>query len=174
MTSIGEESEGRTKRPVQVEAEARGKEKGMSGYAIDIVIVEDNPADAELLMRVFKKHNVANKITVLKDGAEAIDFFFSPESAKARTVRPMVVILDLKLPKVNGIEVLRRLKSDEQTRRLPVVVLTSSREERDLEDSYSSGVNSYVTKPIKFEEFAKVVSELEMYWLLINKSPVVE
>jgi len=147
----------------------------MSGFPIDIVIVEDNPADAELLMRVFKKHNVANKITILKDGAEAIDFFFSSdESKKSRGPRPMVVILDLKLPKVNGIEVLRRLKSDEETRKLPVVVLTSSREERDLEDSYSSGVNSYVTKPIKFEEFAKVVSEMEMYWLLINKPPAVE
>jgi len=147
----------------------------MSGFPIDIVIVEDNPADAELLMRVFKKHNVANKITILKDGAEAIDFFFSSdECKKSRSLRPMVVILDLKLPKVNGIEVLRRLKSDEETRKLPVVVLTSSREERDLEDSYSSGVNSYVTKPIKFEEFAKVVSEMEMYWLLINKPPAVE
>lgn len=147
----------------------------MAGYLIDIVIVEDNPADAELLMRVFKKHNVANKIIVLKDGAEAIDFFFSPDkSAESADVRPMVVILDLKLPKVNGIEVLRRLKSDEQTRKLPVVVLTSSREERDLNESYGYGVNSYVTKPIKFEEFAKVVSEMEMYWLLINKPPAVD
>lgn len=144
----------------------------MINNGIEIVIVEDSPSDAELLMRVFNKHNVANKITLLKDGAEALDFFF-PEnnSAQAKPVS-RVIILDLKLPKVNGIEVLRRIKTDKRTRNTPVVVLTSSREERDLKDSYNSGVNSYVTKPIKFDEFAKVVSELEMYWLLINKPPV--
>lgn len=137
--------------------------------AVEIVIVEDDPGDAELLMRVFRKHNVANKIVLLKDGAEAMDFFF-PQT-KPYEPTPRIIILDLKLPKVNGIEVLKRLKTDETTKATPVIVLTSSREERDLKDSYNSGVNSYVTKPIKFDEFAKVVSELEMYWLLTNKQP---
>jgi CheY-like chemotaxis protein len=146
----------------------------MVNNGIEIVIVEDNPSDAELLMRVFKKHNVANNIVLLKDGAEAMDYFF-PQNALARSgTASKIIILDLKLPKINGIEVLRRLKAEETTKNLPVVVLTSSREERDLRDSYNSGVNSYVTKPIKFDEFAKVVSELEMYWLLINKPPVLE
>lgn len=144
----------------------------MSNCEVEIVIVEDNPSDAELLMRVFKKHNVANKIVLLKDGVEALDFLF-PKAPCVDTFRgPRVIILDLKLPKVNGIEVLRRIKSDARTKNTPVVVLTSSREERDLKDAYDSGVNSYVTKPIKFDEFAKVVSGLEMYWLLVNKLSV--
>ncbi len=136
---------------------------------IEIVIVEDNPSDAELLLRVFRKHKVANRIILLEDGAQALDFFFPPNGSIH--VPSRMIILDLKLPKVNGIEVLRRLKSDERTKKTPVVVLTSSREERDLNDSYGSGVNSYVTKPIKFEEFAKVVSELDLYWRLVNKPP---
>lgn len=146
----------------------------MISSGVEIVIVEDNASDAELLMRVFRKHNVANKIVLLKDGAEAIDFFF-PQTILAHTAAvSRIIILDLKLPKINGIEVLRRLKADEVTKKFPVIVLTSSREERDLRDSYNSGVNSYVTKPIKFDEFAKVVSELEMYWLLINKPPLLD
>lgn len=147
----------------------------MINNLVEIVIVEDNPSDAELLMRVFKKHNVANKITLLKDGAEAMDFFFPPSGASHKNnLASKIIILDLKLPKVNGIEVLKRLKSDEVTKKMPIVVLTSSKEERDIKDSYNSGVNSYVTKPIKFDEFAKVVSQLEMYWLLINKPPVLD
>ncbi len=143
----------------------------MNEGEVEIVIVEDDPNDAELIMRVLRKHNVANRTVLLKDGAEALDFFFSQgrfaqcppnESLK-------VVLLDLKLPKVDGIQVLSRLKSDERTRNIPVVVLTSSAEDRDIKEAYRLGVNSYVTKPIKFDDFAKAVSELRLYWLVLNK-----
>jgi len=145
----------------------------MSSSEIEIVIVEDDPNDAELLVRVFRKLGVANKIVLLKDGAEALDYLFARGAYADRSVDgdPKIIILDLKLPKVNGIEVLQKIKSDERTRRVPVVVLTSSKETRDVKDAYGLGVNSYVTKPIKFEEFAKIVTELGMYWLLVNKLP---
>lgn len=137
----------------------------------EILIVEDDPNDAELITRALRKHNLANKLVLLKDGAEALDFLFGEGSfAQMDDGKPRVILLDLKLPKVNGIEVLRRIKSEERTKKIPVVILTSSREERDLKDAYDLGVNSYVTKPIQFDEFAKVVSELGMYWLLLNKS----
>lgn len=137
----------------------------MNDEKVDIVIVEDDPSDAELIARVFRKHNMVNKIVLLKDGAEALDFFFGSKA----TDQPKVVLLDLKLPKVNGIEVLQRLKSDERTKNVPVVVLSSSAEDHDIKDAYKYGVNSYVTKPIRFEDFANAVSELRMYWLLLNK-----
>jgi two-component system response regulator len=137
----------------------------MNDEKVDIVIVEDDPSDAELITRVFRKHNLVNKVVVLKDGAEALDFFFGSSAND----HPKVVLLDLKLPKVNGIEVLQRLKSDERTKDVPVVVLTSSAESQDIKDAYKYGVNSYVTKPIRFEEFGNAVSELRMYWLLLNK-----
>jgi CheY-like chemotaxis protein len=137
---------------------------------IEIVIVEDNPNDAELILRVFRKHNLANLVVLLKDGAEALDFFFPPNGSTPADVLK-IVLLDLKLPKVDGIEVLRRLKSDGRTRGIPVVVLTSSAEERDLKDAYELGVNSYVAKPIKFDEFAKAVADLGLYWLMLNKLP---
>ena len=137
----------------------------MNGEKVDIVIVEDDPNDAELIARVFRKHNMANKIVLLKDGAEVLDFFFGSGASD----HPRVVLLDLKLPKVNGIEVLQRLKSHERTKNVPVVVLTSSAENQDIQDAYKFGVNSYVTKPIRFEEFANAVAELRLYWLLLNK-----
>jgi two-component system response regulator len=137
----------------------------MSDEKVDVVLVEDDPNDAELIMRVFRKHNMINQIVLLKDGAEALDFFFGRRADD----HPKVVLLDLKLPKVNGIEVLQRLKSDERTKNVPVVVLTSSAEGQDITDAYKYGVNSYVTKPIRFEEFASAVSELRLYWLLLNK-----
>jgi CheY-like chemotaxis protein len=138
----------------------------------EIIIVEDDPNDAELITRALRKHNLANKHILLKDGAEALDFLFGKGSFADEydDGHPKVILLDLKLPKVNGIEVLRKIKSDERTKKIPVVILTSSREDRDLKDAYDLGVNSYVTKPIKFDEFAKVVSDLGMYWLLLNKS----
>ena len=137
----------------------------------EILIVEDDPNDAELITRALKKHNLANKLVLLKDGAEALDFLFGKGSfAQMDDGKPRVILLDLKLPKVNGIEVLRKIKSEERTKKIPVVILTSSREDRDLKDAYDLGVNSYVTKPIQFDEFAKVVSDLGMYWLLLNKS----
>lgn len=138
--------------------------------AVEIVIVEDNPNDAELLLRVFKKHNMVNNIVLLKDGEEAINYFFSNQNDK--NIKPRIVILDLKLPKVNGIEILRKFKTDIRTKETPVVVLTSSKEDRDLKDAYNAGVNSYVIKPIKFADFAKVVSDLQLYWVLMNKPPV--
>jgi len=145
----------------------------MNGREVEIVIVEDDPNDAELIARVLRKHNLSNKLILLKDGAEALDFLFAQGSyaSQGTSVTPKVILLDLKLPKVNGIEVLQRLKSAERTRNIPVVVLTSSREERDLKDAYGLGVNSYVTKPINFEEFAKAVAELGLYWLMLNKPP---
>ena len=145
-----------------------------NGNGVEIVIVEDDPNDAELIMRVLRKHNLANRVVHLKDGAEALDFLL-PQGGHARRLNNhalRVVLLDLKLPKVNGIEVLRRMKSDDRTRSIPVVVLTSSSEERDLKDAYELGVNSYVAKPVRFDEFAKVVADLGLYWMLLNKPPV--
>jgi len=143
----------------------------MTAAKVEIVIVEDNPNDAELILRVFRKHNLANQVILLRDGAEALDFFFPPDGAARATAAVRIILLDLKLPKVDGIEVLRRLKSQEQTRGIPVVVLTSSTEQRDLQDAYDLGVNSYVAKPIKFDEFAKAVADLGLYWLMLNKLP---
>lgn len=137
---------------------------------IEILIVEDNPNDAELILRVFRKHNLANKCLVLKDGAEALDFLFPAAAGDAPAAHLLkVVLLDLKLPKVDGLEVLRRMKADERTKRIPVVVLTSSTEEKDIKSAYGLGVNSYVAKPIKFDEFARTAAELGMYWLLLNR-----
>lgn len=140
-------------------------------WEVEILIVEDDPNDAELIMRVLKKHNLANRITLLKDGAEALDFLLGPNGCENSGMCPRVIFLDLKLPKVDGIEVLRRIKGDERTREIPVVILTASKEDRDLEAAYREGVNSYVTKPVKFDDFSEVVSRLGMYWLLLNKTP---
>ena len=140
---------------------------------VEVLLVEDNPSDAELAVRALKRKNLANKLIHVKDGAEAIDFVFAQGAYTDRKVQngPKVVLLDLKLPKVDGIEVLRRIKSDDRTRRIPVVIMTSSREERDLVECYQLGVNSYVVKPVEFEDFARAVSELGLYWLLLNETP---
>ncbi len=146
----------------------------MTETEVEIVLVEDNPNDAELITRSLKKHHLANKIVLLKDGAEALDFLFAerkPEQPGGQII-PRVVLLDIKLPKVDGLEVLRQMKSDQRTRDIPVVILTSSNQERDVTTAYNLGVNSFVTKPIKFDEFAKVVAELGMYWLMVNVPPV--
>ncbi len=141
--------------------------------AAEILLVEDNPNDAELTMDALREHHVANAVHLVADGAEALDFIFATGAYAHRSVEqpPRLVILDLKLPKVDGLEVLRRLKSDERTRTIPVVVLTSSREESDILRSYESGVNSYVVKPVEFEAFSKAVSDLGFYWLLLNEPP---
>lgn len=140
---------------------------------VEVLLIEDNPSDAELTMRALKKRNLANRLFHVKDGAEAIDFLFAQGAFAGRRVEngPKVVLLDLKLPKIDGIEVLRRIKSDPRTKIIPVVVMTSSREDRDLVDCYNLGVNGYVVKPVEFEDFARAVSELGCYWLLINETP---
>ncbi len=141
--------------------------------AVDILLVEDNPNDLELALRALKKRHLANKVVVARDGAEALDFIFGTGAYSDRDIANQlkVVLLDLKLPKIDGLEVLRRIKSDERTRLIPVVVLTSSQEERDIVESYRLGVNSYMVKPVDFEQFIECVSELGLYWLVCNKPP---
>jgi len=141
---------------------------------IEILLVEDNLCDAELTIRALEEHHLANKLVHLKDGAEALDFIFGRGAYAGRETsqHPRVVLLDLKMPKVDGLEVLRALKSDERTKSIPVVVLTSSAEQKDLVQSYQLGVNSYVVKPVDFDSFSKAVSELGCYWLLLNRQPI--
>ena len=140
---------------------------------VEILLVEDNPNDVELTLRALKKHNLTNKVHVVKDGAEALEYIFATGAYARRDINhnPRVILLDLKLPKVDGLEILRQIKSDERTKMIPVVVLTSSKEERDLVESYRLGANSYITKPVDFESFVKAVSELGLYWLLLNQPP---
>jgi CheY-like chemotaxis protein len=140
---------------------------------VEILLVEDNPNDEELTLRALRKHNLANRVHVVRDGAEALEFIFATGAYTDRKVEngPKVILLDLKLPKVDGLEVLRRVKSDERTRATPVVVLTSSREERDVVESYKLGVNSYMVKPVDFDKFIQAVSQLGLYWLLLNQPP---
>jgi CheY-like chemotaxis protein len=145
----------------------------MTDQVIEILLVEDNPHDAELTLHALKKHNISNHVTVVRDGAEALDFVFRQGPYAEHHVKgPRVILLDLKLPKVDGLEVLRRLKADETTRGIPVVVLTSSREERDIIEGYRLGVNSYIVKPVDFQQFTDAVKQVGLYWLLLNQ-PVV-
>lgn len=142
---------------------------------VEILLVEDNAADAELALRALKSHHFANSVTVVSDGEEALDFIFARGAFSRRKVGngPKVVILDLKLPKVDGLEVLRTMKGDPRTRIIPVVVLTSSKEESDIVESYRLGVNSYIVKPVDFEKFVESVKTLGFYWLLFNQPPKV-
>ena len=142
--------------------------------AVEILLVEDNPCDVELTLRAMKMHNLTNKIHVVRDGQEALDYLFANGTYEDRNIQhiPKVILLDLKLPKVDGLEVLRQVKSDERTKRIPVVVLTSSREEKDVVESYQFGVNSYIVKPVEFDKFVEAVGKLGFYWLLINEEPV--
>jgi two-component system, response regulator len=139
--------------------------------AVEILIVEDDPRDAELTLRALKKNNLANNVCVAEDGEEALDFFFCRGKFESRSFKntPKVVLLDLKLPKVNGLEVLRIIKADSRTKHIPVVVVTSSREEPDMIEAYNLGVNSYVVKPVDFDKFVNAMSSLGLYWLLVNQ-----
>ena len=140
---------------------------------MDILLVEDNPHDLELTLRALKKANISNRIEVARDGVEALDLVFcrGPYAGRKIGDGPRVILLDLKLPKIDGLEVLRAIKGDARTRSIPIVVLTSSKEQRDVVDSYNLGVNSYIVKPVNFERFAEAVKELGFYWLLLNQPP---
>ena len=136
---------------------------------VEILLIEDNPDDAGLTIRALKKHNLANNLLHLHDGEEALKFLYSEQNKGI----PKVILLDLKMPKVDGIEVLRKIKSDEQKRIIPVVVLTSSKEERDIVESYKLGVNAYIVKPVDFDKFVKAISEIGFFWLLLNEPPTI-
>lgn len=145
-----------------------------SEQPISILLVEDNRADAELTIRALRRGRIGNQVQLLEDGAAALDFIFCQGDYAHRTItnQPKVILLDLKLPKVSGLEVLRQLKSDPRTQMIPVVVLTSSAEHRDMIDSYQFGVNSYIVKPVDFEQFNQAVQQLGFYWVLFNQLPV--
>jgi two-component system response regulator len=146
----------------------------MSEYQqVEILLVEDNPRDAEMTLRALKKHNFANKVHWVKNGAEALDFMFCAGGYTGRNPNQTLrlVLLDIKMPKVDGVEVLRRLKADERTKTTPVVIMTSSNEERDVMESYRLGVNSYIVKPIEFSSFLDAVATIGLYWTLANRAP---
>ncbi len=133
---------------------------------IDILLVEDNPEDAEMTMRALRRHNLVNRLHWVKDGAEALEYLLAKDRQK-----PKLVLLDLKMPKVDGIEVLRRIKADAAARSIPIVVMTSSNEERDVVETYRLGANSYIVKPVEFEVFLETVAKIGLYWVLTNRVP---
>jgi len=140
---------------------------------VEILIVEDNPNDAEMALRALKKNKLANNVLIVEDGEEALNFIFARGkfSDREKNNRPKIILLDLKLPKVNGLEVLKEIKSNEQTKIIPVIVMTSSKQETDLIESYRLGVNSYIVKPVDFDKFVDAVRDLGLYWLLLNQQP---
>lgn len=146
----------------------------MTENIVEILLAEDNPNDVELTLHTLQRYNLANRIHIVRDGAEALEFIFCTGAYVHRNLSngPKVILLDLKLPLVDGLEVLQRLKGDTRTRMIPVVMLTSSREEQDIVESYRLGVNSFITKPVDFEQFTEAVRALGMYWLLLNQPPV--
>ena len=140
---------------------------------IEILLVEDSPSDAEMTIAVLKKNNLANKLLHLKDGAAALDFIFGEAEYAGRNIedQPKVILLDLKMPKVSGIEVLQKIRSDERTKTIPIVILTSSKEDPDIKKCYGLGANGYVVKPVEFEEFQKAISNLGLFWMIANQQP---
>lgn len=148
-------------------------EKNTNFIEVEILLVEDDPNDVELILRTLKKYNFGNQVYVVKDGEEALEFIFGIGKYAERAAsskNPKVILLDLKLPKVSGLEVLKKVKSDDRTKEIPVVVITSSKENVDLKESYKFGVNSFVIKPIKFDDFAAAISQVGLYWMVLNKS----
>lgn len=145
----------------------------MSGTAVEILLVEDNPSDIELTLHALRRENLSNRVQVVRDGEEALDFLFCRGTFSDRTFDnpPKLVVLDLKLPKVDGLEVLRAIKNDLRTRAIPVAILTSSNEDRDLVDGYKLGVNSYIQKPVDFDRLRETVKQLGLYWLVVNHPP---
>lgn len=140
---------------------------------VDIIMVEDNASDAELATRALKKSNIVNGVLHLKNGEEALEYIFAEGKYTERDLRetPKIILLDLKMPKVSGLEVLRTLKSDERTKAIPIIILTSSSEDKDIREGYKLGANSYIVKPVGFESFLKAVSDIGLYWLLLNQHP---
>ncbi|MGM0378094.1 MAG: response regulator [Bacteroidota bacterium] len=140
---------------------------------VEILIVEDNPNDAEMALRALMKNKLANNVLIVGDGEEALDFIFArgKYSAREKNIRPKIILLDLKLPKVDGLEVLKEIKGNEQTKIIPVIVMTSSKQETDMMKSYQLGVNSYIVKPVDFDKFVDAVRDLGLYWLLLNQQP---
>ncbi|OQP60091.1 two-component system response regulator [Niastella vici] len=145
----------------------------MNTGKVDIILVEDNPDDAELALHALKKNRIANSLIHLKDGEEALDYIFCRGQYEKRNISdlPKVILLDIKMPKVDGLEVLKRIKADPGIRTIPVVLLTSSKEEKDIVESYQLGANSYIVKPVNFDSFVKAVSDLGLYWMLLNHTP---
>ncbi len=143
----------------------------MDNQEVEILIVEDNPNDAELTLRALRKQNLANNVVHLHDGAEALDFLFGKGKYGSRMINnvPKVILLDLKMPKINGLEVLQKIKEDPLTKSIPVVILTSSAEDPDIRKAYDLGANSYIVKPVEFNKFSKTVADLGLYWMVINK-----
>jgi two-component system response regulator len=145
----------------------------MTELQVEILLVEDNPNDEALALHAFQKHNLANKVYVVRDGAEALEYIFCTGAYADRPfVKPRLILLDKKLPLVDGMEVLREIRADPRTKLIPVVMLTSSAEERDVIESYNLGVNSYIVKPVDFDQFSETVRQLGYYWLLVNKQPI--
>jgi CheY-like chemotaxis protein len=140
---------------------------------IEVLLVEDNASDAEMTILALKQNNLANKLLHVKDGAAALDFIFAEGEYADRQIenKPKVILLDLKMPKINGIEVLQKIRADERTKTIPVVVLTSSKEDPDIKKCYELGVNSYVVKPVEFDQFQKAISEVGLYWMIVNQQP---
>lgn len=147
----------------------------MKQNQVEILLIEDNPDEAELAIRSLRKNNLANNLVHIDDGAEALDYIFCRGKYAGNDISftPKVILLDLKLPRVGGLEILKQVKTDERTKSIPVVILTSSKEDSDLIEGYNLGVNSYIVKPVNFESFAKAISELGMYWVILNQQPPV-
>jgi two-component system response regulator len=139
---------------------------------IEFLLIEDSPTDVELTLHTFEKHHISNRVLVLRDGVEALDYLFSTGAYEGRASEfPKTILLDLKLPRIDGLEVLRRIKQDPRTRDIPVIAMTSSREERDIVESYRLGVNSYIVKPVDFDQFSEAIRVLGLYWLVLNQPP---